>query len=153
VRKKRAALLFTVCALFSVPAGAEEQQRSGSPPLIEPDFKSLRAAPGRGMSDAEAFRVLDVDSDGMIGATEWRERRMVFFYLLDADYDLYLERREVPGMSKEAFDAADLDGDGRLSGFEFNQAAFSQFESADLDHDGVVTFAEFQQYRRSFSGP
>ena len=58
---------------------------------------------------------------------------MVLFYLLDADNDIYLERGEVPGMSQEAFAAADLDHDGRLSGFEFNQATFTQFETADRD--------------------
>jgi EF hand domain-containing protein len=79
------------------------------------------------MADAEVFRLLDGDGDGTVSAAEWRERKMVLFYLLDADNDIYLERGEVPGMSEDAFAAADLDGDGRLSGFEFNQATFTQF--------------------------
>jgi hypothetical protein len=72
--------------------------------------------------------------DGLVDhlRVEWRERK-VLFYLLDADNDIYLERGEVPGMSQEAYAAADLDHDGRLSGFEFNQATFTQFETADRD--------------------
>lgn len=147
-------MLFTaLLAPIALPAGAQEQERPGPLQPIEPDFKNLRPAPGRIMSDVDAFRVLDVDGDDRISAAEWRERRMVFFYLLDANHDLYVEPGEVPGISNEAFVAADLDGDGRLSGFEFNQAAFSQFDSADLDQDGYATFAEFQQYRRTFSAP
>jgi hypothetical protein len=56
-------------------------------------------------------------------------------------------------MSQEAFAAADLDHDGRLSGFEFNQAMFTQFETADRDRAGAVTFEQFEQYRKRISGP
>ena len=59
----------------------------------------------------------------------------------------------MPGTSDTAFDAADVDRDGRLSGFEFNQASFAQFGTADLDRDGTVTFAEFERFRGDIAGP
>jgi len=49
----------------------------------------------------------------------------------------------VPGLNKEAFDAADLNGDGFLSGYEFNQAPFLKFDAVDLDNAGSVTEDEF----------
>jgi Ca2+-binding EF-hand superfamily protein len=134
-------------------AGAQQQQRSGTPPQIEPDFRNLRPSPGQRMTDAEVFKLLDIDRDGTISASEWRERRMAIFYLLDANNDIYLERGELPDMSDETFAAADLEQDSRLSGFEFNQATFAQFETADLDRDGVVTFAQFERFRRDIAGP
>lgn len=78
---------------------------------------------------------------------------MAIFYLLDANNDIYLERSEVTGMSNPAFSAADIEQDGRLSGFEFNQAIFAQFGTADLDGDGTVTFTEFERFRGDISGP
>jgi hypothetical protein len=56
-------------------------------------------------------------------------------------------------MPEQTFAAADLEQDGRLSGFEFNQATFAQFETSDADRDGRVTSAEFERFRRDFAGP
>jgi Ca2+-binding EF-hand superfamily protein len=154
IKKTVAVLVFAACAALGLPArGQQQPQRSGTPPQIEPDTKSLRPPPGQRMADADVFKLLDANSDGIVSAAEWRERKMALFYLLDADNDIYLERREVPGMSQEAFMAADLDQDGRLSGFEFNQATFTQFETADLDRAGTVTFEQFEQYRKRIAGP
>ena len=153
IRKAAAVLALAACAAVGLPARGQLQQRPGTPPQIEPDTKSLRPAPGERMADADVFKLLDVNGDGVVSAAEWRERKMALFYLLDADNNIFLERREVPGMSEDAFAAADVDHDGRLSGFEFNQAPFAQFETADRGHAGVVTFEQFEQYRKRISGP
>jgi hypothetical protein len=58
----------------------------------------------------------------------------------------------VPGLASSQFDAADLNHDGRLSGYEFNQAAFTQIESADEDNVRTVTLAEFESYRSRLAG-
>ena len=76
---------------------------------------------------------------------------MTIFSLLDANADLYLERSEVPRLAPELFDPADADHDGKLSGFEYNQASFVRYEALDVDVDDAVTFAEFQQYRRGLT--
>jgi hypothetical protein len=47
---------------------------------------------------------------------------MAIFYLLDANSDVYLDRGELHGMPDQTFDAADLEQDGRPSGFEFIRA-------------------------------
>jgi hypothetical protein len=44
------------------------------------------------------------------------------------------------------FAAADLNKDGAISGYEFNQAPFSQFDKADADDDVGVSAAEFRAY-------
>ena len=140
--------------LISPIAGAQQQPlRPGMPPQIEPDLRSMRPQPGQRMTDGEVFKLLDIDLQGTISGSEWRERRMAIFYLLDNNNDIYLERSEMPGMSDTAFDVADIEQDGRLSGFEFNQASFAQFGTADLDRDGTVTFAEFERFRVDIAGP
>ena len=58
---------------------------------------------------------------------------MAIFSLLDANADLFLERSEVPRLAAELFDAADADKDGKLSGFEYNQAVFVRYETLDVD--------------------
>jgi EF hand domain-containing protein len=139
--------------LVSPIAGAQQQLRPGTPPLIEPDLRGMRPQPGERMTDGEVFRLLDIDHQETLSRSEWRERAMAIFYLLDTNTDIYLEPNEVPGTSEVTFAAADTDHDGRLSGFEFNQASFAQFESADLDRDGTVTFGEFERFRTDIAGP
>ncbi len=104
------------------------------------------------MRDADAFGVLDANGDGVVDSAEWRARRMMVFYILDRDRDLFLVPAEVPGLASSEFAAADLDQDGRLSGYEFNQAAFVQIEFADEDGSRTVTLAEFQSYRARLAG-
>ena len=150
----RRTISLALALLISPIAGAQQQPlRPGTPPQIEPDFRGMRPQPGHRMTDGEVFKLLDIDRQGTISGSEWRERRMAIFYLLDNNNDIYLERSEMPGMSDTAFDVADIEQDGRLSGFEFNQASFAQFGTADLDRDGTVTFAEFERFRGDIAGP
>lgn len=149
----RRLISLALALLISPIAGAQQPLRPGTPPQIEPDFRGVRPQPGQRMTDGEVFKLLDIDRQGTVSGSEWRERRMAIFYLLDNNNDIYLERSEMPGMSDTAFDVADIEQDGRLSGFEFNQASFAQFGTADLDRDGTVTFAEFERFRRDIAGP
>ena len=112
-----------------------------------PDMSQLRPPPGQPMGDADAFGVLDANGDGVIDAAEWRQRNMMVYYILDRDRDLFLVRAEVPGLASSEFAAADSDHDDRLSGYEFNQAAFVQIEFADEDNSRTITLTEFQSYR------
>ncbi len=104
------------------------------------------------MSDADAFGALDENGDGVVDAAEWRRRKMMIFYILDTDRDLFLVAAEVPGLASSEFAAADSDQDGRLSGYEFNQAEIVQIEFADKDNSRRVTLAEFQAYRTRLAG-
>ena len=139
-----AAALFA--AAMAVSAAAQDQ------PSAIPDMSQLRPPPGEPMRDADAFAVLDANGDGVIDAAEWRQRKMMVFYILDRDRDLFLVPAEVPGLAPSEFAAADADQDGRLSGYEFNQAAFAQIEFADEDGSRTVTLAEFQSYRARLAG-
>jgi hypothetical protein len=139
-----AASLFA--AAIGVTAAAQEK------PSALPDIDQLRPPPGQPMRDADAFGVLDANGDGVIDAAEWRQRKMMVFYILDRNGDLFLLPAEVPGLAPSEFAAADADHDGRLSGYEFNQAAFAQIEFADEDSSRTVTLAEFQSYRARLAG-
>lgn len=104
------------------------------------------------MSDAEAFGVLDINNDGVIDNAEWRNRKMIVFYLLDRNSDIHLTPNEVPRMADSEVAAIDANGDGRISGYEFNQATVLQFESADKDANGTVTLEEFKAFREGLAG-
>lgn len=137
-------------ALFAAAIGASAAAQDQ--PSALPDISQLRPPPGQPMRDADAFGVLDANGDGVVDSAEWRARRMMVFYILDRDRDLFLVPAEVPGLASSEFAAADLDQDGRLSGYEFNQAAFAQIESADEDGSRTVTLAQFQSYRARLAG-
>ena len=139
-----AGTLFT--AAITVTAAAQDK-----PPAV-PDMSQLRPPPGQPMSDADAFGALDENGDGVVDAAEWRRRQMMIFYILDTDRDLFLVAAEVPGLASSEFAAADSDQDGRLSGYEFNQAEIVQIEFADKDNSRRVTLAEFQAYRTRLAG-
>ncbi len=100
----RRTISLALALLISPIAGAQQQPlRPGTPPQIEPDFRGMRPRPGQRMTDGEVFRLLDIDRQGTISGSEWRERRMAIFYLLDNNNDIYLERSEMPGMSDYSF--------------------------------------------------
>jgi EF hand len=137
-------------AVFATAIGAFAAAQDKAPAI--PDMSRLRPPPGQPMGDADAFGVLDANGDGAIDAAEWRQRKMIVFYILDRDRDLFLVPAEVPGLASSEFAAADLDQDSRLSGYEFNQAAYAQVEFADEDNSRTVTLAEFQSYRARLAG-
>ena len=144
----RSRLRFATVAgtLFAAAAIAATAPAQDKLPAVS-DMSQLRPPPGQPMSDADAFGALDGNGDGVIDAAEWRRRKMMIFYILDSDRDLFLVPAEVPGLASSEFAAADSDQDGRLSGYEFNQAEIVQIEFADEDNSRTVTLAEFQSYR------
>ena len=139
----RSATLAGAIFVTSIGASAAAQDK----PLVVPDMSQIRPPPGQPMRDADAFGVLDANADGVIGAAEWGPRKMMVFYILDRDRDLFLVPAEVPGLASPEFAAADADQDGRLSGYEFTHATFAQVEFADEDSSRTITLAEFQSYR------
>lgn len=75
---------------------------------------------------------------------------MTIFYILDRDGDLFPGPGGGPG--RGVVGQADEDNDGRLSGYEFNQAEVMQIEWADTDGSKTATPAELQAYRASLAG-
>jgi Ca2+-binding EF-hand superfamily protein len=135
----------------TVPALAQEWATEPSR-SVQPDIRPLRVSPSQPIPDENAFRLMDDDNDGRISPTEWRQRKMLIFYMLDLDGDGFVARGEVPLLLDDAFDVADEDKDGKISGYEFNQAPIIQFDVADTDRDGGVDKNEFSEYRRQLTG-
>lgn len=133
--------------LAVLPVTAPLAQTTGFEPMprFTPDIGTLRTAPITDNARQDLFQLLDSDGNGVVDRAEWRDRKMLIFYVRDTDRDLQLTPDELAGIPITTFHAADLNGDALLSGFEFNQATFTNFEAADLDRDGVVLFEEFSR--------
>lgn len=102
-----------------------------------------------GSVPAQLMALLDEDGDGRASKMEYRVHMMQVFYDRDRNRDLYLVPDEVPRVGPRTFAEADIDGDGRWSAFEFNQAKFLQMEGVDGDGDGFLSLAELDAFSRS----
>jgi Ca2+-binding EF-hand superfamily protein len=146
-------LLAVLAVLTIVTAAAHAQLPRTGGSTREDDVRSLRPPPGKPLSAKEMFSILDSDGDGRIESGEWRDRQMLLFYLLDRNIDNVLSRDEVPSLPEEKMIAADIDQDGNLSGYDFNQALFTQFTTADANSDGAVDSAEFEKFLTGLRQP
>jgi Ca2+-binding EF-hand superfamily protein len=132
------------CVLTISVAGNEVRSADEKSPMyIEPDLEDLQRRPGVEMGTKELFNLLDDNKDGVIDSGEWRSQKMFVFYARDANQNYMLTREEIPGIADSVFEAADTNHDGLMSGFEFNQAKFTQFETVDGDANQAVNFDEF----------
>jgi Ca2+-binding EF-hand superfamily protein len=102
-------------------------------------------------ADRPRFTILDEDGDGVITKSEFlRNKTKIFFRAVkDMDQDQRLGPDDID-VTPQAFDDADLNGDGKLSGAEFVQARFTQFDSIDANGDQKITSEEFQAFARQY---
>jgi Ca2+-binding EF-hand superfamily protein len=96
-----------------------------------------------------AFQLLDENGDPGVARDEFQRRKTeIFFVARDAAGAEQALRPNDVRLTVEAFDQADINGDGLLSGAEFIQAPFMKFESFDADSDGTITLEEFADASR-----
>jgi len=89
------------------------------------------------------FAELDQNGDNRVDRTEFLVNQVKVLVSRDANQDTYLTPDET-AMKPEAFNLADRDRDGRISGFEFLVAPFVRFEFYDTNADGVIMFEEME---------
>ena len=59
---------------------------------------------------------------------------------------VYVEPVDLPEATAEAFNAANVKHDGRLSLQEEVNALLKDFDAADVDKDGTLTYEELEAY-------
>jgi Ca2+-binding EF-hand superfamily protein len=101
--------------------------------------------------DRPRFTILDEDDDGVVTKYEFLRNKIKIFFraVKDIDQDQRLGPDDI-NVTPQAFDEADLNGDGKLSGAEFVQARFNQFDSIDANGDQKITSEEFQAFARQY---
>jgi hypothetical protein len=112
------------------------------------------AGPSRAQAPSdpdEIFALFDTNGDDVIDRTEFDVNKIQVISAFDANRNGRIERDEVR-ISDENFQAADRDGDGQISGYEFNESPFGKFEALDADGDGLVTREEFRAFVEGLRG-
>lgn len=104
---------------------------------------------------AERFAQADTNHDGRISRDEFLAGRQARFARADRNGDGFISDDDLPpfvrsnaGMMQKVHameQAADLDGDGRVSRAEFQQAGERLFATADTNHDGFIDQAEMSR--------
>lgn len=112
---------------------------------------SARAQMGR-PDPAERFAQADANHDGRITQDEFTAGRAARFAKADRNGDGFISDDDLPRFARSNAGllqkvhalqkAADLNGDGKVSRAEFDQAGERMFAAADTNHDGAVDQAE-----------
>ena len=132
----RAMLCLSLAGVLSVLAGSAQAQVGRADP-------------------AERFAQADTNHDGRISRDEFLAGREARFARVDRNGDGFISDDDLPpfvrshaGMMQKAHaleQAADLDGDDRVSRAEFQQAGERLFATADTNHDGAIDQAEMDR--------
>ncbi|SRR5690606_7770649 len=89
----------------------------------------------------EHFNQLDVNQDGRVSETEYRQFMEGAFEQLDTNGDNQLSQAEAnAALGADHFSAADADSNGYLSRQEFLSQVMRDFQEADRDNNGYLTY-------------
>jgi hypothetical protein len=103
-----------------------------------------RPKPSKPHIPRAAHAEVDTNDDGYVDHEEFHQRMVEIFYFGDTDKDghmSYVETDRVVVFSRD-WEAADINGDGRISLYEFLRIRFRDFEEVDGNSDGVLSVDE-----------
>lgn len=92
---------------------------------------------------SQFFRELDADGDGMVTEEEFSLGKGVVLYMLDANHDLKIQRKETK-LSPQQF-AEYAGADGTLDGGDFFNLPSARFSAFDQDRDRKISRDEFRK--------
>lgn len=88
---------------------------------------------------SSALLFLDPNRDGQVGSGEFSAQMGVLFDAMDTNGSRQIDFEEVQDfIGKDLFDAADTDGNGRMSRKEFDAQIAQDFSASDSDGDGAL---------------
>lgn len=125
----------------STPAG-EGTGSGGIDPIDDPGGALTLGAGGVLAETAPAditvdhLAVVDIDGDGEVDLTEYRVTTSNAFILLDSDAAGTLTAEEAGAIPADLFAAMDGNGDGVVDRIEYDTQVLADFEAADLDGNG-----------------
>jgi hypothetical protein len=89
------------------------------------------------------FKELDTNGNGMIDPDEFTLRKGVILYMLDANHDLKIERKETK-LSAAQFQKH-AGPDGTIDGGEFFNMSATRFSAFDKNGDRTISREEFRE--------
>ncbi|MBE1282003.1 MAG: hypothetical protein GJ676_01705 [Rhodobacteraceae bacterium] len=103
---------------------------------------ALATSTGVALADqmpGEALTLLDGNGDTQISYEEFSASMGAMFAQMDANKSGQIDFSEVETfMTRDLFDGADANGNGRLSRAEYDAQIRKDFDAADTDADGVL---------------
>jgi Ca2+-binding EF-hand superfamily protein len=103
---------------------------------------TIPVAIAQGDRTADLFRRFDANGDGRIGQQEFELKKVEVLFTRASSRSAML-RFEDTLISRAAFDAIDLDGDGVITATDLISAPIFSFETFDADRNGIIDPAEF----------
>ena len=104
-------------------------------------------------AERKAFAEADANKDGVLNIDEYVANVILVFKQADTNRDHYISIDEAKTYWAETrpdlFNAADRNGDGRLSVGEAAGKKVVDFFEMDTNHDGVLTIEEILVYERA----
>ena len=91
-------------------------------------------------------KAADTNNDGHIDRVEYLQRMNDAFFFVDGNKDGYLTNDELQatgaGVEPQRAVAADGNGDGKMSMYEYHKAIAQDFDAADTNADGRLSMQE-----------
>lgn len=108
----------------------------------------VSAQPKKPATSQSVIEGVDKNKDGYVDREEYLRTMSDGFFFLDTNKDGFLTMDEimqdVQGVERRHIQAADTNGDGKLTIYEFHKALSHDFDAADTNLDGVLNHNEIK---------